>query len=123
MASITRGQGYAVADETFVSTTTLALPAQSVTATGNDGAPADLGTGRIARMNFTLASYAGITNITVNLDTSPDGVTWTNVGNTGALTANGTTRKVFSGLDRYVRFSWTVTGAGSVTVSATGDVL
>lgn len=123
MATISTG-GYGRTDGTWVGTTNLAFSQAAVVATGNDAAFVDVGYATVARLNLVVAAIGGTTpSYTVSLDTSPDGTTWTSTGNFGAVTANGTTHKVFSGLDRYLRLSWTVTGTTpTATLTVTGGL-
>ena len=78
-----------------------------------------------ARLTLDVTAASGTTpSLTVNVQHSSDGATWVTHSSFAAKTATGTERKVFAGLDRYVRASWTITGTTpSFTFSVTGEVL
>lgn len=63
--------------------------------------------------------------MTLSLETSHDGTTgWRNVGSFAAKTAVGTERKAFSGLDKFVRWQWAISGTTpSFTFSCTADMV
>lgn len=63
------------------------------------------------RLTLNVTAASGTTpSMTVTIQHSYDGVTWANHSAFAAKTAAGTERKVFPGLDNYVRASWAVTG-------------
>jgi hypothetical protein len=74
-------------------------------------------------LNVTAA--AGTTpSMTVTVETSGDGATWSPLGSFPAVTGAGVSRRTFSGLDNFVRASWAVTGTGpSFTATLTGVLL
>lgn len=98
---------------------TLVPPGTVKTAVGDTGSGRAVG--RIHTLRFALAvtAFTG-TNVTFNIQTSPDGSTWTTHTSFTAVTAPGSQRKVISALDRYVRISWTGTFT-SVTFGITGE--
>jgi hypothetical protein len=67
-----------------------------------------------------LASAARTTTGTI--DTSPDNSTWTAIAAFAAQTTTTSgVRKQFSGVDQYIRASWTITGTTpSFTFAVTG---
>lgn len=75
------------------------------------------------RLTLAVAAASGTTpSLSVTVETSGDGSTWYSVGAFAAKTAAATERKSFSGLDRYVRASWAVSGTTpSFTFSVTGE--
>lgn len=78
---------------------------------GGNGAPAGSAQASTARLSLDVTAASGTTpSLTVNIQTSHDGATWVTVGSFAARTAPGSERKVFNGLDQFVRASWTVTG-------------
>lgn len=85
----------------------------------------ELGDANTLRLNLIASAVTGTTpSVTVTLETSADGSTgWTAVGAFAAVTAAGTTRKIFTGLDRFVRLNaTTVTGTTpSVTYTVSGE--
>ena len=94
----------------------------TATTTSNSIELGDRGT---ARITLAVTAAAG-TNPTldVQLQTSPDGSTWTNLGS--AFTqATGVTsqRKIFTGLDRFIQAVATIGGTGgpSFTFSLDGE--
>lgn len=96
------------------------LKAAVVTATGTGSVVLDTINKSTLRLQAVAAAVAGTTpSITLKVQTSPDKTTWTDVASFTAITANGTSRKIFTGLDRYCRLAWTVTGTtptGTLTV-------
>lgn len=99
------------------------VTAAVVTATGAvPNSSYELGDQGTLRLNAVATAVGGTTpSITLTLETSPDNATWTTVAAFAAVTANGTVRKIFTGLDRFVRLNATaVTGTtptGTFTVS------
>ena len=99
-------------------------PIQS-TATLTNGTPlngptlelGDRGTLR-AVVNATVVT--GGDSLAVKIQTGPDGTTWNDVASFTAVTGVGTQRKVFTGLDRFVRSVATLTGTGP-TFNITGE--
>lgn len=78
-----------------------------------------------ARLTLDVTAVSGTSpTMTVTVETAGDGVTWSAVGTFTAVTATGTQRKTFFGLDQYVRVSWTVGGTTpSFTFSVIGGIL
>lgn len=80
-----------------------------------------------ARLDLVTSAYTGTTpSITVTIETSFDnGVTdaWRTVAAFAAQTAPGTVRKVFAGLDRWVRANVSAFAGTSVAVSLSGEVV
>lgn len=77
------------------------------------------------RLTLDVAAVAGTTpSMTVNVQTSDDGATWTTLGSFPAVTAAGKVRRAFAGLDRYVRATTTITGTTpSFTFGLSGEAL
>lgn len=94
------------------------------TAAGSEGARV-AGSNDTARLTLNVTAASGTSpTLTVTVEHSADGSTWTTLGSFTAATAVGTQRKVFSGLDQYVRGSWTTGGTTpSFTFSVSGALL
>lgn len=94
------------------------------TATGNGGAVV-MGEHSTLRLTLDVTAASGTTpSLTVNVQHSADGSTWTTHSSFAAKTAAGTERKVFAGLDRYARASWTISGTSpSFTFSVAGEAV
>lgn len=85
-------------------------PSASRTANGN-------GTGKRAaahtqaRLTLDVTARSGTTpTLDVAVQTSGDGTTWSTVASFAQKTNVGAERKVFSGLDEFVRVTWTLAG-------------
>lgn len=85
----------------------------------------ELGDQNTARLTLNATAVSGTTpSVTVTVETSADGSTgWTSVGAFAAVTAVSSQRKVFTGLDRFIRLNATaVTGTTpSVTYTVSGE--
>lgn len=94
------------------------------TATGT-GSPVFTGEADTARLTLSVTAASGTTpSATVAVQTSVDASTWATVGSFTAATGVTSERKVFSGLDRYVRASWTITGTTpSLTFALSGELI
>lgn len=79
----------------------------------------------IARLTLDITAASGTTpTLDVTIETSEDKTTWTSVGTFTQATAAGKQRKVFVGLDRYVRAVETVGGTGpSFTRTISGELV
>lgn len=102
----------------------VALASRTETATGN-GPQISVGQFQTLRLTLDVTAASGTTpSLTVTLQTSSDGATWVAVAAFAAATTVGTQRKAFSGLDRYARCVWTISGTTpSLTFSVTGEAL
>ncbi len=102
----------------------VALAAGTVTGNGQSAATSTAEYGTL-RLTLAVTAVSGTPSMTVTVEHSGDGSTWTSLGSFAARTAAGTERKVFTGLDRYVRCSWTLTGTApySVTFTVAGEAL
>ncbi len=96
----------------------------TVTANGA-GAPVVSGPYSTCRLALTVTAVSGGTpSLTVTLETSADGITWTSAGSFPARTTVGSDRRVFTGLDHFVRAAWTVAGTTpSFTVTVNGALV
>lgn len=101
------------------------LMSGTVTANGNGGSGQSSSSYTTARLTLAVTAASGTTpSMTVTVETSGDGTTWTSVGAFAAKTAVASERKTFSGLDNFVRCSWAVTGTTpSFTASVSGVLL
>lgn len=77
------------------------------------------------RMTLAVTAVSGTSpSLTVTVEHSENGSTWATHSSFAAATAVSSQRKVVSGLDRFVRCSWTVAGTTpSFTFSVTGDLV
>ena len=96
---------------------------QSISATGGLTGVETAGHGTV---RLDLVTTVAATSATFTIETSFDnGVTdtWRTVAAFSAQTATGTARKVFTGLDRWVRVNLTALTAGPTTVSLSGELI
>ena len=99
-----------------------------ITATGTGTVVLDSVNKGTLRLLADVAAASGTTpSITINVQTSADaGDTdaWRAVASMTAITATGKSRKVFAGLDRYTRVTWTVSGTTpSFTLGLHGELV
>lgn len=95
------------------------------TATGN-GTAVELDDMNTLRLDLATTARSGTTpTLDVTIQTSADGSTnWSSIGTFTQVTNTGTQHKVFTGLDRYVRASWTIGGTTpSFTFAITGEAV
>jgi hypothetical protein len=60
--------------------------------------------------------------MTVTVQTSPDNATWNNVASLAAITGVSQLQQAFSGLDRFVRLSYAISGTTpSFTFTTSGE--
>lgn len=100
-----------------------ALVTQTATSTS---ATYDLGSYGTLRADLHVSAASGTTpSMTVQLNTSPDGINWTALGSAfTAATAATDQHKVFAGCDRYLQAVATITGTTpSFTWSLTGSAV
>lgn len=72
-------------------------------------------------LNVTAVGTPG--TLDVDVETSPDGSSWTTADSFAQATGTGSERLVVSGLDRFVRANWTVGGGGDFTFSVAGEIV
>ncbi len=118
--------GYTTAGNRYAGTedVTLASAGTVTTATGVIAdSTKELGDKGTLRLNLAVTAVAGTSpSMTLTLETSPDGSTgWVSVAAFTAATAVSSQRKVFTGLDRFVRLNVTAF-SGSATPSVTHGV-
>lgn len=106
--------GYVKSDGTWVHSenTVPAVASAARTASGNSGTSTEAGARHTLRnvlLDVTAASGTGPT-LDARVETSRDGTTWYTAGTFGQKTGVSSERKSFSGLDRYIRFAWTIGG-------------
>jgi len=94
------------------------------TANGS-GSPYVMGARGTLRLTLAVTASSGTTpSLTVTVENSADGSTWYTAGTFAAKTTTATERKSFSGLDRFARVSWTITGTTpSFTFSVAGEAV
>lgn len=102
-----------------VQLTTAAVVAGTGVLSGSTQEIGDRGT---LRLNL-VATASAAANTTVAVETSADGSTnWVAVASFAAVVANVTQRKVFTGLDRWVRLNATAS-TGTTTLAVSGEAL
>jgi hypothetical protein len=76
------------------------------------GPAVEIGDRGTAALDLVISAASGTTpSLTVTIETSKDGSTnWQTVAAYAAQNAAGTTRKVFAGLDRFVRANCAISG-------------
>ena len=117
--------GYSMANGRWANTIdTTVLPAGTVYTTTTQGAAVEIGDRGTAALDLAITAVSGTTpSMTVTIETSKDGSTnWQTVAAYAAQTTTGTTRKVFAGLDRFVRANCAVSGTTpSFTFGISGE--
>ncbi len=114
-----------VAQNIFVHTEDMSLPSAARTASGSDSAQY-VGGGHTVRAFVDVTAASGTTpSMTLTLETSNDGSTgWQTVASFAAKTAVSSERKVFIGLDKFVRWTWAITGTTpSLTFSCSAQLV
>jgi len=84
-----------------------------------------MGEAATLRVDLVVTAVTGTTPVlTVVLEHSPDGQSWSTHSSFTAITAAGTQRKVAAGLDRFIRCSWSLTGTTpSATFRVAGELV
>ncbi len=103
-----------------------AVTLASATATaGGNGPTVSSGEWATLRLTLNASAVSGTSpSMTVAVEHSGDGSTWTSLGSFAARTTTGSERKVFTGLDRYVRCTWAVSGTTpSFTFTVAGEAV
>lgn len=113
-----------VSANVFVDTEDVSLPS-AVRTTSGQAAGVLTGAGHTVRAFLDVTAASGTApSMTLTLETSHDGTTWSAVAAFTAKTAVSTERKVFVGLNKHIRWSWAITGTGpSLTFSCTADLV
>jgi hypothetical protein len=102
--------GYNTGNGRWANTIPLTLANSTITAT-TVGAAVELGDRTTLRLDAVVATATGTTpSLTITIETSKDATTWTTVAAFTAITAAGSARKIFTGLDRFIRINETVSG-------------
>ena len=111
------------ADGLMISGEAVSLVPSAARAASGNGSPVVMGDRDVLRLTLSVTAASGTTpSLTVTIQHSADGVTWTNHSSFAAATAVTSERKVFGGIDRFARASWTVTGTTpSFTFSVSGE--
>jgi hypothetical protein len=115
--------GYQTAKGRYANTVavTLAAAGTVVSATGPlANSVLELGDRSDLRLDLN-ATVAG-TTMTVAVETSPDGNTWSSVASFAPKTATGNTHALFGPVDRFVRLNVTAI-TGSFTFGCTGEAV
>lgn len=99
-------------------------PSAARTTSGNgDSQSAETEDSLRLTLDVTAAS-GGTPSLTVTVQNSVDGTTWVTHSAFTAKTGTGTERKVFAGIDRFVRVIWAITGTTpSFTFSVAGEAV
>lgn len=84
--------------------------APQTTITSDSTLLAGAGTEAVA-VTSTTAGVAGSWSLIAKAQTSPDGSSWTDLQTFATLSAVGSERKIMTGVDRFLRATFTVTGA------------
>lgn len=95
------------------------------TATGN-GTAFEVGDKTTLRCELNVTAVSGTApTLVAAVETSANGTSgWTEIAAFSQVTATGTTRKVFTGLDRFVRPKWTIGGTTpSFTFALTAEMV
>ena len=86
------------------------VPPAARTANGS-APPLPVGESHTLRLNLAITAASGATpSLTVTIEHSEDGSGWVTHTAFAAATGPGTQRRVVSGLDRFVRCTWAITG-------------
>ena len=105
------------ADKAMLERRKISIAAAAIAATGTTDSfyMGDCGT---LRCSLTATSVSGTSpTLDTVVQTSPDNSTWYSAGSFSQVTAAGAERKCFA-VDRYVRFSHTIGGSSTPTVTA-----
>lgn len=119
--------GYQMANGRFARTKNLTLvDTVAVTATGAvSGSAVELGDKSTLRLTLNVTAVAGTSpSATFTIETSQDNSTWSTVASFSAATSVSTQRKVFTGLDKFVRVNvsaFSGSATPSVTATISGD--
>lgn len=116
-------QGYQMGNGQWADTVDCTL-LQSATKTATFNTDAiELGDCASARLDLAVTAASGtLPTLDVEIQTSPDGSTWTAVASFTQKTTTGSQHKLFAPLDRYVRAACTIGGTTpSFTFSLSGE--
>lgn len=89
------------------------------------GPVVEVGEATTACLDLACPSLTASDTVDAKIQTSKDGSTWRDVASFTQLTASGSERKSFTGLDRFARASVTTADAGggiTAIVSISGDL-
>lgn len=107
------GYGYTMGNGKWAKMTELVLLASATKTESGTGTPVEIGNKGVACLDLTSTAKSGTDTptltVTVKTCKTVDG-TFRTVASFTAQTATGTERKSFSGLDRFVRIDWTISG-------------
>jgi hypothetical protein len=104
--------GYADTDECFL--------ASGVLAATQNGTSIPAGDRATVRLALDVTAITGSPTLDVTIETSEDQLVWTTVAVFAQASGVIRLRKVFSGLDKYVRARETLGGTGTVTRTIKG---
>lgn len=100
-------------------TTSIAPLASAARVASGVGSVVDLGAHTTAELVLDVSAISGTLNVTVESARSQTASAWIVAGDFGTTAATKVEAKTFTGLSRYARVRWTLTG--SVTFSVLGD--
>lgn len=108
----------------YVDTEDVSLPS-AVRTTTSQAAGVLTGAGHTVRAFLDVTAASGTApSMTLTLETSHDGTTWSAVASFAAKTAVSSERKVFVGLNKHIRWAWTISGTTpSFTFSCAADLV
>lgn len=119
--------GYHTSNGVFVDAVDIvAFGEQTISsATTINGPTIEVGEKTTALLDLSCPSLTASDTVEAKVQTSKDGTTWRDVASFATLNANGSERKSFPGLDRFMRAVVTTTdGGGGITavVSISGEL-
>lgn len=101
------------------------LAASSARTSSGTGDSVDLGAATTALLRLDVTAASGTTpTLAVTIQTSPDELTWRNLGSFATVSAAGALERRLPGASKYVRAVWTLGGTSpSFTFSVAGSAL
>lgn len=117
--------GYEKANGEWADTEDVELASSAARTATGDGSSVEVGDRGVVRLLLDVTAASGTSpTLDVTVETSFDGTTWRQAGTFTQQTAVGTERKSFSGLDRFVRVTWTIGGTTpSFTFEVSGEAV
>lgn len=117
--------GHSRADNIYYEGEAVSLAASAARTTNGSGSTVAVGTAHTLRATLSVTAASGTTpSLTARIETSEDGTTWRTALTFTAATGATTQRLSTSGLDRFIRAAWTITGTTpSLTFSVTGELV
>jgi hypothetical protein len=115
--------GYTTSNGRYANTVELKFTEGTFTASGAGSTGQELGDRGTCRLTLAVTAASGTTpTLDFDVETSEDNVTWRVAGSFAQMTAVGTQRKSFTGIDKWVRVKRTIGGTTpSFTLKISGD--